>query len=242
MDDTSDVWRMVADAMRDVDEAQRKLEAVKRLAVAKLRQSGGRAETDAVPPAADAVRSTKAPVVDGVIDYDAAYKAQVEAWHKRHTYPMERVAREILRTISAAPTGRWMRLDRFREINAPLHAQNSLGIGRAAVRLGAVVALVDSDASKKQLVIERWKRLAMAGRKEIEVAAGSTMERLVELARSQRLRLERSANVEFFLLSWAAMNDRPIYAAHTGLLAEGDKRLALQQLQTFSAWMAGSDS
>ena len=242
MDDTSDVWRMVADAMRDVDEAQRKLEAVKRLAVARLRQSGGRAETDAVPPAADAVRSTKAPVVDGVIDYDAAYKAQIEAWHKRHTYPMERVAREILRTISAAPTGRWMRLNRFREINAPLHAQNSLGIGRAAVRLGAVVALVDSDAAKKQLVIERWKRLAMAGRGEIEVAAGSTMERLVELARSQRLRLERSANVDFFLLSWAAMNDRPIYAADPICLAQGDNPLALQQLQTFSAWMAGSDS
>lgn len=242
MDDTSDVWRMVADAMRDVDEAQRKLEAVKRLAVAKLRQSGGGAETDAVPPAADAVRSTKAPVVDGVIDYDAAYKAQIEAWHKRHTYPMERVAREILRTISAAPTGRWMRLNRFREINAPLHAQNSLGIGRAAVRLGAVVALVDSDAVKKQQVIERWKRLAMAGRGELQVDGDTPIGGLVYMVQREQTHGRQAANEDFFFLSWSAMSDGPRYSGACGWLDKDAKRLALQQLQTFSAWMAGSDS
>jgi len=242
VDDTGDIWRMVADAMRDVDEAQRKLEAAKRLAVAKLRQSGGGAETDAVPPAADAVRSTKAPVVDGVIDYDAAYKAQVEAWHKRHTYPMERVAREILRTISAAPTGRWMRLNRFREINAPLHAQNSLGIGRAAVRLGAVVALVDSDATKKQHVIERWKRLAMAGRGELQVDGDTPIGGLVYMVQREQTHHRQAANEDFFFLSWSAMSDGPRYSGACGWLDKDAKRLALQQLQTFSAWMAGSGS
>lgn len=236
MDDTGDVWRMVAEAMREADEAQRKLEAVKRLAVAKLRQFGGRAETDAVPPAADAVRSTTAPVVDGVIDYDAAYKARVEAWHRRHTYPMERVAREILRTTSAAPTGRWMRLNRFREINAPLHAQNSLGIGRAAVRLGAVVVLVNAfrDAEKSK-VVERWKRLLIAGRGGVVPV---TMALLVQLLVRERMRLDRRFNMCFFMLAWAAMSGRGPYADFADI-DHATQQTALVELKSFHCWMTG---
>ena len=250
MDEIDNLIQMAADAQKRSADAQRDYRDLKDM-IAKRIVDHLRSSRSADPAQAVACTTTttdpptwptKAPVVDGVIDYDAAYKAQIEAWHKRHTYPMERVAREILRTISAAPTGRWMRLNRFREINAPLHAQNSLGIGRAAVRLGAVVALVDSDAVKKQQVIERWKRLAMAGRGELQVDGDTPIGGLVYMVQREQTHGRQAANEDFFFLSWSAMSDGPRYSGACGWLNKDAKRLALQQLQTFSAWMAGSDS
>jgi hypothetical protein len=52
----------------------------------------------------------------------------------------------------------------------------------------------------------------------------------------------RAANEDFFFLSWSAMSDGPRYSEARGWLDADAKRLALQQLQTFSAWMSGSDS
>jgi hypothetical protein len=244
VDEIDQLIEMATKARSRLVEAQRDYDDIKRRIGKRVREAEQAPTAEVVRPVSirqanhllAEMLPAKAPVVDGVVDYDAQERAQIDSWHKRHTYPMERVAGQLLSTNAEwSKLKRWKRLEEFRELNAPLHAQNSLGISRAAVRLGAVVVLVNANGTDTQpKVIEWWKQLATAVRGGVVPV---TMALLVNLLAHEHMRLDPRSNRRFFLLTWAAMSGRGPYADFD--VDNATKQTALAELKSLHDWMTG---
>jgi hypothetical protein len=245
VDEIDELIEMAADARKRLVDAQRQYDEIKRRIgrrVGEVKQ----AETAEVQRPVSIREANhllaemlpvKAPVVDGVVDYDAQEKAQLESWHKRYTYPMERVACQLLATTPEGATMKsWRRLEEFRALNAALHSKNDMGTSRAAVRLGALIVLVNANGTDGQSkVVERWKRLLIAGRGGVVPV---TMALLVQLLVRERMRLDRRFNMCFFMLAWAAMSGRGPYADFADI-DHATQQAALAALKSFHDWMTG---
>ena len=251
MDEIDELIEMAADARKRLVDAQRQYDEIKRRIGRRAEEAKQAATTEVERPisvreAQDALADmlpVKAPVVDGVVDYDDGAHREVISWHRRQTFRCERVAWEILAICHKSQGEKsWCRLDEFMNLNVMLSGRNSIGAARASVRLAATVALAWADEQSKMVISQRWSALATPARSTYKPdSAASSLKALTDACKEFRSKRGQSRNVTFYLLAYAALTGVP--NCHTREnIPDVVRKQAIDNLASFSAWMAGSDS
>jgi hypothetical protein len=247
VDEIDELIEMAADARKRLADAQRDYDEIKRR-IGKRADEAKQAKTAEVERPVSVREANhllaemlpvKAPVVDGVVDYDAAKRNSEHRWHLRYTLAMQNIARQILAmSHRKGPDVEWKRRDEFRALNDRLVVSNNIPGGRMGVRLAAVIALFAANGAEQQHVAERWRTLANLQHVDDAKKAETTMQALVLMCHAEQFRGTRRNNVSFFLMAWAAMRGLGPYMSHEDMPSDV-KQQAFDWVRAFWMWMTG---